>query len=80
MAMRAADLMLSCVFDACLSMRDMETERRPYHRNCNCALHKTKGVCSAGCPQQKNVLFPMKQSWKDCSLSMAVPSDLSSSK
>ncbi|KAJ9131195.1 hypothetical protein P3X46_035280 [Hevea brasiliensis] len=75
MAIRAADFMLFCVFDGCLSTRDMELMRRPYHRNCNCALHKLKGACYMGCPQQKNILLPMKQSWKDCSVSIAVPSD-----
>ncbi|CAL1358928.1 unnamed protein product [Linum trigynum] len=30
------------VFDACISIFDMEKQRRPYHRFCDCALHKLK--------------------------------------
>ncbi|EEF38888.1 conserved hypothetical protein [Ricinus communis] len=81
MAMIGADLMLCCVFDGCLSVQDMEIKRRPYHRNCNCALHNLKGVCPAACFQRRNISFPIKKhSWRDCSLSIAVPGDSSSSK
>ncbi|CAN1339689.1 hypothetical protein LINPERPRIM_LOCUS38586 [Linum perenne] len=34
---------LFLVLNACISIFDMEVHRRPYHRNCNCALHKKKG-------------------------------------
>ncbi|CAI0388652.1 unnamed protein product [Linum tenue] len=30
------------MFDACISIFDMEKRRRPYHRFCDCALHKLK--------------------------------------
>ncbi|ESR66939.1 hypothetical protein CICLE_v10010646mg [Citrus x clementina] len=72
---RAAEMMLQCVFNGNLSLHDMHKERRPYHRDCDCALHKLKGtVCSdAYCSQKRNVSFPnnkKKQSWSDCSLSI----------
>lgn len=76
---RAAEMMLQCVFNGNLSLHDMHKERRPYHRDCDCALHKLKGtVCSdAYCSQKRNVSFPnnkKKQSWTDCSLSMSAVS------
>lgn len=76
---RAAEMMLQCVFNGNLSLHDMHKERRPYHRDCDCALHKLKGtVCSdAYCSQKRNVSFPnnkKKQSWSDCSLSMSAVS------
>ncbi|XP_022867076.1 uncharacterized protein LOC111386829 [Olea europaea var. sylvestris] len=46
MATGAAALMFHHVFDGSLSMYDMDIERRPYHRNCTCALHKQKATCS----------------------------------
>ncbi|KAF9614440.1 hypothetical protein IFM89_018585 [Coptis chinensis] len=45
--MATAEGLLRCVFDGCLSVSDIEIERRPYHRNCSCALHKSKGWISS---------------------------------
>ncbi|KAL6226193.1 hypothetical protein ACLB2K_000156 [Fragaria x ananassa] len=68
----ASGMMFQCVFEGSLSMRDIEIERRPYHKNCNCALHKSKrGACSNVCPQQSNLSFPKKHSWIDGSLCMS---------
>ncbi|RXH74322.1 hypothetical protein DVH24_029043 [Malus domestica] len=63
-----AGMMFQCVFEGSLSMQDTEIERRPYHKNCNCALHSKVGVCSNAC--QRNISFPKKQSWSDSSLRM----------
>ena len=71
MATGTAQMMLQCIFNGSLSMQDKEIERRPYHRNCSYALHKSKGVCSNPCPQQSKSLFPKKQSWTNYSLSTA---------
>ncbi|KAL8497818.1 hypothetical protein ACS0TY_021236 [Phlomoides rotata] len=57
----STDMIFRCVFDASLSLRNMDIERRPYHRNCECALHKTKGKCSHSVSQQRNVAFPRKE-------------------
>ncbi|KAL3535957.1 hypothetical protein ACH5RR_004418 [Cinchona calisaya] len=54
-----------------ISMHDREIERRPYHRNCSCALHKPKGSNSKPCFHHQNVAFPEKQSGHDCSLSIS---------
>ncbi|KAI5320720.1 hypothetical protein L3X38_040428 [Prunus dulcis] len=42
-----AGMMFQCVFEGSLSMRDTEIERRPYHKNCSCALHKSKGAAAS---------------------------------
>lgn len=68
----ASGMMFQCVLEGSISMHDTVIERRPYHKNCNCALHKSKGgVCSNACSQQRTISFPKKQSWTDGSLSMA---------
>ncbi|KAJ0089999.1 hypothetical protein Patl1_14825 [Pistacia atlantica] len=59
---------------SCLSWRDLEIERRPYHRNCSCALHNLKGVCAYNtCSQRNDISFPYKkQAWNsDRSLSIS---------
>ncbi|KAK9947420.1 hypothetical protein M0R45_003046 [Rubus argutus] len=73
-------MMFRCVFEGSLSMQDTEIERRPYHKNCNCAMHKSKGgVCSNAC-QERNISFPKKQLWTGGSLCIsAATSKFSSS-
>ncbi|KAG8367530.1 hypothetical protein BUALT_Bualt16G0081400 [Buddleja alternifolia] len=61
MATGAADFMFRCVFDGSLSMTDMDIERRPYHKNYKCALHKMKGNCSHAGSQQRNISFPKRK-------------------
>ncbi|KAB2076652.1 hypothetical protein ES319_A06G055500v1 [Gossypium barbadense] len=73
----AAELMFRWngnVFEGCISMQDCLIERRPYHRNCQCALCNLKGVCSSTCTSPTtNISFPKKQTWGDCSLSLSAP-------
>jgi peptidyl-prolyl cis-trans isomerase B (cyclophilin B) len=76
MFIAASDIMFRCVFDGCISVDNMEIERRPYHRNCSCALHKMEGGSSTGFPLPRNMFYPKKQSWRRCSLSLATPSIL----
>jgi len=41
---------------------NMDMERRPYHRNCSCALHKLKGTDCSTCYNSKYVVsFPKKK-------------------
>ncbi|GMN69788.1 hypothetical protein TIFTF001_038831 [Ficus carica] len=71
MASAAAEMIFRCVFEGSISMQDMEIERRPYHKNCHCALHKRdRGIASDACSHQRNFSFPRKKSWADCALSM----------
>ncbi|KAK9697934.1 hypothetical protein RND81_08G070800 [Saponaria officinalis] len=50
----------NCVFDGSISGPHCEIDRRPYHRNCGCALHRSGG----GCPHRKckNVSYPIRRS------------------
>ncbi|XVE71577.1 hypothetical protein DITRI_Ditri10aG0162500 [Diplodiscus trichospermus] len=73
MATGAAKMMLQCVLEGSLAMHDIQIERRPYHRNCGCALHNLKGVCSSACSRTRNISFPRKQACCDFSLSIASP-------
>ncbi|KAL4296048.1 hypothetical protein GQ457_12G024480 [Hibiscus cannabinus] len=72
--------MLRCVLEGSLVMHEIEVERRPYHRNCSCALHDLKGVvCSSSCSRARNVSFSKKKTWRnDCSLSTTANSQFSS--
>ncbi|PWA34783.1 hypothetical protein CTI12_AA177530 [Artemisia annua] len=58
-------------FEGCLTSGDMEITRRPYHRNCNCALHKTHGKCSHLSPLT-NVSYPIRRVWSEGSLALLV--------
>ncbi|XP_048322283.2 uncharacterized protein LOC125419813 [Ziziphus jujuba] len=78
MATKAAQMMLQCVFEGSISMHDTEIARRPYHKNCGCALHSSKGACSNSCPTQRKLFFPKKQSWSNSSLSISASSSSSS--
>ncbi|KAF8033855.1 hypothetical protein BT93_C0198 [Corymbia citriodora subsp. variegata] len=69
MATIAAKLMLCGIFDGCLLINDVEIERRPYHRNCACAMHKLKGSRSTTCPHHSNISFPRKDLPTNCSVS-----------
>ncbi|KAG8367529.1 hypothetical protein BUALT_Bualt16G0081300 [Buddleja alternifolia] len=71
MATVAANMMLQCVFDGSLSMRDMDIERRPYHKNCKCALHKVKGKCSHVGSQLSIVSFSKREFRNNCSFSLS---------
>ena len=75
----ASHMIFQCAFDSCLSMSDIEIERRPYHRNCSCALHKPKDARPIACFQHGNAAFPKKQSWSDCSISTTTPKSSSQS-
>lgn len=62
MATGIAAMMLRSVIEVSISIHDLEIEHRPYHRNCSCALHKLKSICSNACPpQQRNISFPKKK-------------------
>ncbi|KAG6739905.1 hypothetical protein POTOM_057523 [Populus tomentosa] len=51
MATGSADGFFRHVYDGCLSGGDMGIGRRPYHRNCRCALHKSKENCPHALPR-----------------------------
>ncbi|KAB5514557.1 hypothetical protein DKX38_028463 [Salix brachista] len=79
MATGSADGFFRYVYDGCLSGGDMGMDRRPYHRNCRCALHKSKENCPHALPRCKNVSYPIKRSWSEGSLALMVAANSSSS-
>ena len=74
MATGATDMMLRCVFYGSLSVYNTESEWRPYHRNCRCALHKLKRACPNASFQQGSISFPINQLRNDFFLSIAISS------
>ncbi|CAK7338517.1 unnamed protein product [Dovyalis caffra] len=78
MATGSADGFFRYVYDGCLSGGDLGIDRRPYHRNCRCALHKSKENCPHAMPRCKNVSYPIKRSWSEGSLALMVANSSSS--
>ncbi|GFQ01484.1 hypothetical protein PHJA_002292300 [Phtheirospermum japonicum] len=58
------DGFLRGVFEGCISGGDMGVQRRPYHKNCGCALHASRGNCPHP-PRYKNVSYPIRRSWSE---------------
>ncbi|KAL2929861.1 Sodium- and chloride-dependent creatine transporter 1 [Bienertia sinuspersici] len=54
------------VFDSSIS-GNSEVQRRPYHRNCSCALHnKSRGNCPhSSVSPSSNVSYPIRRSWSE---------------
>ncbi|KAK4757576.1 hypothetical protein SAY87_018877 [Trapa incisa] len=70
MATGAADAFLRC---GCMSGFDLGIDRRPYHRNCSCALHEKKngGSCPLpGAGKGRAVSYPIRRSWSEGSLAL----------
>lgn len=61
------DGLLRGLFEGCISGGDMGIQRRPYHKNCGCALHKSRGHCSHQ-SRYNNVSYPIRRSWSEGSL------------
>ncbi|CAL1358925.1 unnamed protein product [Linum trigynum] len=62
------------VFEGSLSGADYGIERRPYHRNCKCALHEKSrdGGGGGSCGNCKNtVSYKIRRSWSEGSLALA---------
>lgn len=65
------DGVFRCVFDGSIAGCDTGIERRPYHRNCSCALHKSRNNCSHGWQKSKVVSYPMRRAWSEGCLALA---------
>ncbi|KAL3532234.1 hypothetical protein ACH5RR_005755 [Cinchona calisaya] len=65
----AGDGIFRGVFDGCISGSDLGIQRRPYHRNCGCALHKSRGHCSHS-SKYNNVAYPIRRSWSEGCLAL----------
>lgn len=73
MATGAAEGLLWGVYEGCISGCDMGIERRPYHRNCKCALHKSKGNTGSRAPAKgsQSLSYRIRRSWSEGSLVLA---------
>ncbi|CAA7408053.1 unnamed protein product [Spirodela intermedia] len=60
------------LYVGCLSSAGVEVRRRPYHRNCGCALHKSGG-CTGCLPSSSKVEYPICRSWRSSCLTTAPP-------
>ncbi|XP_040996253.1 uncharacterized protein LOC121242474 [Juglans microcarpa x Juglans regia] len=79
-----AEGLLRCVYEGCIAGCDTGIERRPYHRNCGCALHNksrkagsSNAAYSAKCCK-KNVSYPIRRSWSERSLALHASASSSS--
>ncbi|XP_061345952.1 uncharacterized protein LOC133291667 [Gastrolobium bilobum] len=76
----AADGLFRSVYEGCISCYDNCIERRPYHRNCGCALHnKSRKSCTHKLPRCNNVSYPMRRAWSEGSLVLEASAHSSSS-
>ncbi|KAI3771807.1 hypothetical protein L6452_02976 [Arctium lappa] len=53
------------VFGGCISSDDIGIQRRPYHRNCNCALHKSDEQHHCSHASFPKVSYPIRRSWSE---------------
>ncbi|KAF8108634.1 hypothetical protein N665_0106s0034 [Sinapis alba] len=75
MAAGSVDGMFRNIFEGCISSCDASIERRPYHKNCSCALHKR----SCRHKRSEVVWFPITRSWSEGNNSMSLHLTSSSS-
>ncbi|KAL8040749.1 hypothetical protein ABFS82_10G117300 [Erythranthe guttata] len=66
----AGDGLLRGMFEGCISGGDMGVQRRPYHKNCKCAMHKARGHCAHSSSRYANVSYPIRRSWSEGSLAL----------
>ncbi|RWW56045.1 hypothetical protein BHE74_00037265 [Ensete ventricosum] len=63
---------IKCVLDGCISAFDSEIRRRPYHRNCSCALHRSRCSSRHDPCHAKKISYPISSSPKR--LCITIPS------
>ncbi|KAF3678959.1 putative homeobox protein knotted-1-like 3-like [Capsicum annuum] len=73
-----ADGIFRGIFDGCISGHDTGIQRRPYHKNCTCELHKSKGNCSHS-SRCANISYKIRRSWSESCLSLVASSSAGSS-
>ncbi|RDX73725.1 hypothetical protein CR513_46619, partial [Mucuna pruriens] len=66
----ASDGFFRPIYEGCISGYDNDVERRPYHRNCGCALHSKSQnkACGHKMPRCNSVSYPMRRAWSEGSL------------
>ncbi|GJZ07017.1 hypothetical protein Tco_0540810 [Tanacetum coccineum] len=68
MATKSALMKLHIVFEGSLSMSEIDKERRPYHKDCSCALHRLKDETPKACVHHTRISYAKKSSLNKCSL------------
>ncbi|KAL8254888.1 hypothetical protein R6Q59_033109 [Mikania micrantha] len=72
MATGAARMIQDVVFEGSLSMSEVDKQRRPYHKNCSCALHRRSDKTSKPCFHYTRVSYSKKPSRITCSMATTV--------
>ncbi|ONK59594.1 uncharacterized protein A4U43_C08F8070 [Asparagus officinalis] len=68
-----------CAMEASISSSDTEIRRRPYHRNCSCALHRSRENSRNGMSSCCNtVSYPKRMQLEGAKVSVSVSSSSSS--
>ncbi|KAJ1385895.1 hypothetical protein SESBI_41299 [Sesbania bispinosa] len=67
----AADGAFWSMYEGCISGYDNCVERRPYHRNCGCALHNKSPNSTHNLPRCNSVSYPMRRAWSEGTLLVA---------
>ncbi|KAE8687124.1 serine/threonine-protein phosphatase 7 long form-like protein [Hibiscus syriacus] len=76
----ATEGLLFSLYEGCISGCDITVERRPYHRNCQCALHdKSRGNCPHASAKSKTVSYPLRRAWSEGCLALSAASSCHSS-
>ncbi|KAK8604799.1 hypothetical protein V6N13_082271 [Hibiscus sabdariffa] len=74
MAAGAAEGFILSLYKGCLSGCNNTIERRPYHRNCQCALHdKSHGNCPRAFAKSKSISYPLRRAWSEGCLAVSSP-------
>ncbi|KAL3840711.1 hypothetical protein ACJIZ3_025302 [Penstemon smallii] len=68
----AGDGFIRGMFEGCLSGGDMGIQRRPYHKNCKCALHNSRGGHCTRHSRYNNVSYPIRRAWSESNLALMV--------
>ncbi|KAL4319266.1 hypothetical protein GQ457_18G003970 [Hibiscus cannabinus] len=80
MATGAAEGIILSLYEGCLSGCNNNIERRPYHRNCQCALHdKSHGNCPHAFAKSKSISYPLRRAWSEGCLAVSAASSPCSS-
>ncbi|KAG6587850.1 hypothetical protein SDJN03_16415, partial [Cucurbita argyrosperma subsp. sororia] len=70
-----ADALFGSVYHGCIATCDAEIARRPYHKNCGCALHdRDNRRCSHSMSKHSTVSYPIRRAWSEGCLAMAAAS------
>ncbi|KAL1531058.1 hypothetical protein AAHA92_33779 [Salvia divinorum] len=69
------------LLEGCISGRDMSIQRRPYHKNCKCALHKDKVKERGGhSSPPNNVSYPIRRKWSHNCLNVSSSPDITTTR